>query len=211
MLICDLGCLIYVQLFPSPPYISIVNVVITLSLLESYRSISFIILSFRKTPLGERTWAAEVVELWANLLGNERQSLDGRGDDTIEVAGHGLRGKLVQQARSVRGVEADGQLAVLDVAKVESVKGVWASVATEEHRLDKVHGENLAGDVGVGVRLNTVGPVVRNLLTLTGNPSTVVLLHSVEERRDGLEVWSVAARAAGHKLIEERSSSEEQE
>merc|ERR1719487_852494 len=211
MLICDLGCLIYVQLFPSPPYISIVNIVITLSLLASYRSISFIILSFWKIPLGERTWAAEVVELWANLLGNERERLDGRGDDAVEVAGDGLSSKLVQQARSVCGVEADWQLTILNVAEVEGVEGVWASVATEEHRLDKVHGEDLAGDVGVGVRLDTVSPVIRDLLTLACDPGTIILLHSIEERRNSLKVRSVAARAAGHELVEERGSSEEQE
>jgi len=81
------------------------------------------------------------------------------------------------------------------------------SVTAEQDRVLEVHEQDLAGDVVVGVRSDTVGPVVRDALTTVELPSSVRLLFGTEEAGDGLKVGSVVVVAVGHEFVKERSGS----
>ena len=72
-------------------------------------------------------------------------------------------------------------------------------------------GKNLSGNVEVGVRGDAVCPVVRNAFAAIEFPSTVGLLLSTEEGRDGFKVGSVVVVPVRHESVEEGRGSVEQE
>ena len=119
--------------------------------------------------------------------------------------------ELVQQTSSLWGTDRQLKLTILDGAKVDAVKGTICSVAAEQNRVLEVHGEDLSGDVHVGVGRDAVGPVGGDALAAVEFPGAVCVLLGTEEGRDGLEVGSVAVVAVGHELVEERGGSVEKQ
>lgn len=110
--------------------------------------------------------ASEVRKSGVQDLGDKSQCLDAGGDDTVERAGDGSGGELVEQARSVLGREVGGESAVLDGAEVDGVEASVGGVATEEHGVGEVHGEDLVGHVVVGVRCLADDPVLLKKLVI---------------------------------------------
>lgn len=72
-------------------------------------------------------------------------------------------------------------------------------------------GKDLGGDIVVGIRGDTVGPIVRDAFAAVELPGTVGLLLSTEEGRDGFKVGSVVVVSVGHQGVEEGRGSVKQE
>ena len=164
-----------------------------------------------KYHLGKRNGASQVLERRRNLAGDEAERINSRSNDTIEVRRDLSSGKLVQQTGSLWCANGKLKLTILDGAKVDSVEGTICSVTAEQDRVLKVHGEDLIGDVHVGVRRDAVGPVVWDALATGEAPGAVCVLLGTEEGRDGLEIGCVAVVAVGHELVEERGGSVEEQ
>jgi hypothetical protein len=105
---------------------------------------------------------------------------------------------LIQKTSSVLGVNTGIELAVLDGTKVDSEELAIVGVAAEEDGVLEVHGDNLPGDIVVGVGGNAVGPVLGELLV-------------DEEGGDGVVVGSIPVGAGRHQLVQEAGGSEEEE
>lgn len=163
--------------------------------------------------LGERARAAKVGEVSAaELSSDEAEGLDGWREDGVEVGWDTLGQEHVQQARGDLGVGTRLELATSDeVLEVDDVEATVGGVATELDWVEGVHLEDLLNDQAVGVWLDTVGPVVGNLLLAVEAPGAISVLDSTEEGGDGWEVGSVAASARWHELVQERGGSEQQQ
>jgi len=116
--------------------------------------------------LSEGDRAAKIGELRADLREDEIKSVDSRRDDAVKVAGNGTSCELVKQTSGRCAV--DGSLhegTVLDErTEREGVERAGSSVTTEEDGVFEVHGQDLSGDVIVGVRVYAIVPVVGNAL-----------------------------------------------
>jgi hypothetical protein len=144
-------------------------------------------------------WAAQVVKAGGTkLLSSESEGVNGGSHQTVEVRRDGTSDQLVQEARSVLGVKTGIDLAVLDGTKVDSEELAIVGVAAEKDGVLEVHGEDLPGDIVVGVWGDAVGPVVRDLLF-------------DEEGGDGVVVGSIPAGAGRHQFVQEAGGSEEEE
>lgn len=159
------------------------------------------------SSLGKSNRTSQVLEGRRDLARNKVERINGWSDQAVEVARDLTSGELVQQTSSVWAVDRSLKGTVLDGAKVDGIKATIGSVATEQNRVLKIHGNNLGGDIEVGVGADTVGPVVRDALAACEAPGTVTVLLGTEERRDGLEVRSIVVVAVRHKLVQEGSGS----
>ena len=109
--------------------------------------LSMVSCAIATTTLGQWDWAAQVLEVRAELGKRKSQCINGRSDDTVEVAGDIAGGKLVQQARCISWGDGSGDRAVLDGAEVQGIEGSSRSVATEQDWVKEVHLKDLGGHV----------------------------------------------------------------
>lgn len=171
-------------------------------------------LSQRERLLGKRGRAAEIRDVSVGeLASDEAESVDSWRKNTVEVRWDTLSEDLVEQARGDLGVDgrADGAVGDETAPALEGVEAAAGGVATEEDGVEEVHLENLGADELVGVWLDTVGPVVWDLLLAGEGVGTVIVLLGAEEGGNGVVVWGVAAGAGWHELVQERGSAEEQQ
>jgi hypothetical protein len=161
--------------------------------------------------LGKRNGTSQGLERRRDLASDKTERINSRCNHTVEVRRDLSGNELVQQTSSFRSTDGKLKLTVLDGAKVDGVESASCRVAAEQDRVLKVHGQDLGGDVEVGVGSNAVGPVVGDAFAAGEAPSSVGVLFSTKEGGDGLEVGCVAVVSIGHEGVEERSGSVEKQ